>query len=149
MDLIFKGFQDEIEKFVNEIIYPVIKQRQHETEGHYFRFTADPGEYQSRKKDNIFTRRIRGYFPGLYYKVDFYADQYKEKGGYQMTLFEIRELGDELAMLKSNLFAVKAAIFHGELEGESADEALAVIIKNMGEIADKIQNASMTDETIE
>lgn len=78
MDLIFKGTKEEIEKFVNEIIYPVVRERQRETEGHYFRFTDDKGDYQSRKKDNIFVRRIRGYFPGMYYKVDIYADKYKQ-----------------------------------------------------------------------
>jgi hypothetical protein len=79
MDLIFKGTKDEIEKFINEVIYPVIRERQGETEGHYFRITDDKGEYQSRKKDNVVTRRIRGYFPGLYYDVDIYADKYKPK----------------------------------------------------------------------
>lgn len=79
MDLIIKGEKDEIEKFVNEIIYPVIWARQKETDGHYFRFTDDKGDYQSRKKDNIVVRRIRGYFPGLYYDVDIYADKYKPK----------------------------------------------------------------------
>lgn len=78
MDLIFKGTKDEIEKFIEEIIYPVIRERQGETEGHYFRITDDKGEYQSRKKDNVVTRRVRGYFPGLYYDVDIYADKYKQ-----------------------------------------------------------------------
>lgn len=77
MDLIFKGTQDEIERFVNEVIYPVIRKRQKETEGHYFRFTDDKGDYMSKKDDNIVVRRIKGYFPGSYYKVDFYADKYK------------------------------------------------------------------------
>lgn len=79
MDIIFKGTQDEIERFVTEVIYPVIRQRQRETEGHYFRFTDDKGDYMSKKKDNIVVRRIRGYFPGSYYKVDYYADKYKPK----------------------------------------------------------------------
>ena len=78
MDIIFKGTQEEIEKFVNEIIYPVVLKRQKETEGHYFRITDDRGEYLSRKNDNIFTRRIKGYFPGRYYDVDYYADWYTD-----------------------------------------------------------------------
>lgn len=79
MDIVFKGTKDEIEKFINEVIYPVIKERQKETEGHYFRITDDKGEYLSKKDDNIFTRRFRGYFPGFYYDVDIYADKYKPK----------------------------------------------------------------------
>lgn len=78
MDFIFKGTKEEIERFISEVIYPVIRQRQRETEGHYFRITEDTGEYMSRKPDNIVTRRIRGYFPGSYYKVDIYADKYKQ-----------------------------------------------------------------------
>lgn len=79
MDLIFKGTKEEIEKFVTEIIYPVVWERQGETLGKYFRFTEDKKEYVSRRNDNIYTRRIRGYFPGLYYDVDIYADKYKPK----------------------------------------------------------------------
>ncbi|MBQ9212128.1 MAG: hypothetical protein IJ153_10570 [Clostridia bacterium] len=79
MDIIFKGTKDEIERFITEIIYPVVWERQKETDGHYFRITDDKGEYQSRRPDNIFTRRIRGYFPGSYYEVDIYADKYKPK----------------------------------------------------------------------
>lgn len=79
MDIIFKGTEEEIEKFVTEIIYPVVRERQGETDGHYFRITEDKGDYMSRKKDNVVTRRIRGYFPGMYYKVDIYADKYKQK----------------------------------------------------------------------
>ena len=77
MDIIFKGTPDEIERFITEVIYPVIRERQGETDGHYFR--ENTGEYRSRKKDNIVTRRLRGYFPGSYYKVDYYADKYKPK----------------------------------------------------------------------
>lgn len=80
MYIYLKGSKEEIEKFVTEIIYPVVKERQAETEGHYFRITEDEGEYIPHKKDsNTVTRRIRGYFPGMYYKVDFYADKYKPK----------------------------------------------------------------------
>lgn len=77
MELIFKGKQEDIEKFVNEILYPVIRQRQDETQGHYFRITEDKGDYYSRDpKAANKVRRIKGYFPGLYYKVDYYAGKY-------------------------------------------------------------------------
>ena len=46
MDIIFKGTKDEIERFITEIIYPVVWERQKETDGHYFRITDDKGEYQ-------------------------------------------------------------------------------------------------------
>ena len=79
MEIIFKGRPEEIERFVNEIIYPVVRQRQKETEGHYFRITEDKGDYYSRDPEaGNKVRRIRGYFPGSYYKVDIYADRYKQ-----------------------------------------------------------------------
>ena len=80
MEIIFKGKPEEIERFVNEVIYPVIRTRQRETEGHYFRFTEDKGDYYSRNPEaGNKVRRIKGYFPGRYYEVDFYADKYKPK----------------------------------------------------------------------
>ena len=69
MDIIFKGRKEEIERFVNEVIYPVIKEKQKQTDRKYFRITDDKGDYRSKKADNIVVRRIRGYFPGDYYKV--------------------------------------------------------------------------------
>ena len=78
MEIIFKGVPYEIEKFMNEVFYPVIYQRQHETEGHYFRITEDKGDYWSRRPESgIKVRRIRGYFPGFYYPEDWYKDKYK------------------------------------------------------------------------
>lgn len=80
MDIIFKGHIKDIERFVNEIIYPVVKQRRLETEDHYFRITEDKGDYYSRDPNSTLkVRRMRGYFPGHYYEVDFYADKYKPK----------------------------------------------------------------------
>ena len=77
MELVFRGKKEEIERFINEIIYPVIHDRQVETEGHYFRFTEANGAYVSRKPDYpIKLGRIRGYFPGSYYPVDYYAGKY-------------------------------------------------------------------------
>lgn len=85
MELVFRGKKEDIEKFMNEIIYPVIHQRQVETEGRYFRFTEDNGEYVSRKPDYpIKLRRIRGYFPGLYYPVDFFEGKYDPGKDYQV-----------------------------------------------------------------
>ena len=56
---------------MNEIVYPVVYQRQNETEGHYFRFTEDDGHYFARSpKWGYRARRVRGYFPGFYYKED-------------------------------------------------------------------------------
>lgn len=69
MDIIFKGRKEEIERFINEVVYPVIKEKQKEMSGKYFRITDDKGDYLSRKPDNIVVRRIRGYFPSDYYKA--------------------------------------------------------------------------------
>lgn len=77
MELIFKGLPKDIERFFNEILYPVIRQRQDETQGHYFRITEDKGDYYSRDpKAGNKVRRIKGYFPGEYYPVDFYEGKY-------------------------------------------------------------------------
>ena len=77
MELIFKGLPEDIERFFNEILYPVIRQRQEETEGHYFRITEDKGDYYSRDpKAGNKVRRIKGYFPARYYPVDFYKGKY-------------------------------------------------------------------------
>ena len=76
MELIFKGSEADIEKFINEIIYPVIYQRQYETEGHYFRITEDNKKYLSRQGRYNHVRRMRGYFPGKYYDIDFYEGKY-------------------------------------------------------------------------
>ena len=77
LELIFKGSQADIEKFMNEVIYPVIRQRQGETQGHYFRITEDNGVYLMKRPDAYYrVRRIRGYFPGKYYPVDYYAGKY-------------------------------------------------------------------------
>ena len=71
MDIIFKGFEEDIERFVNEVIYPVVFERQRETDGHYFRFTDNKGEYYSRDPEcKIKVRRMRGYFPDSYHKGD-------------------------------------------------------------------------------
>jgi len=76
MELIFHGDKADIEKFLNEIIYPVIRERQRDTEGHYFRITEDNGEYVSRKPEGMKVRRIRGYFYERYYPDSKYAGMY-------------------------------------------------------------------------
>lgn len=77
MELILKGDPEEIEKFMNEIFYPVVYQRQRETDGHYFRITEDDGKYFARSPKWLYrARRVRGYFPGFYYKEDWYKDRY-------------------------------------------------------------------------
>lgn len=86
MEIIFKGLPEDIEKFMNEIVYPVIRKRQAETMGHYFRITEDKKDYWSRKPESgTKIRRFKGYFPELYakykdpayYKVDYAAESQK------------------------------------------------------------------------
>ena len=77
MEIVFKGDPQEIERFINEIIYPIVYERQKETEGHYFRITMDDGVYYARTERWLYkARKMRGYFPGFYYKEDWYKDRY-------------------------------------------------------------------------
>lgn len=77
MEIIFKGHADDVERFINEIILPVIYQRQNETQGRYFRITGDKSDYWRRNPNpNFKVRKIRGYFPASYYPVDFFEGKY-------------------------------------------------------------------------
>lgn len=69
MEIILNGHAEDVEKFLNEIILPVIRQRQAETEGRYFRITGDFSDYWKRNPNQrMKVRKIRGYFPETYYK---------------------------------------------------------------------------------
>lgn len=96
MEIVFKGDPEEIEKFMNEIVYPVVYQRQQETEGHYFRFTEDDGHYFARSPKWLYrARRVRGYFPGFYYKEDWYKDRYIPTVGKEDVMRIQEEFPDE------------------------------------------------------
>ena len=69
MEIILKGHPEDVEKFLNEIVFPVIRQRQAETQGRYFRITGDFSDYWKRNVNpHMKVRKIRGYFPEMYYK---------------------------------------------------------------------------------
>lgn len=97
MEIILRGGKEEIEIFLNEVFYPIIRKRQGETLGHYFRITEDPGEYwPSRKKKSDLVRIIRGYFPRQYYPEDFYAGKYTDGKDLFIETKTAKEINAEL-----------------------------------------------------
>lgn len=68
MEIVFKGHPSEIEKFVNEIIYPIVREKVNETNNRYFRITMDDGVYYRRSERwGYRARKMRGYFPEFYH----------------------------------------------------------------------------------
>lgn len=68
MEIIIKGTEEEVNKFINEIIFPTVEQKQEETRGRYFRITGDFPDFWKHIPQGIKVRKIRGYFPEMYYK---------------------------------------------------------------------------------
>lgn len=69
MEIILHGTKREVKQFTEEILFPVIHQKQAETEGKYFRITKDISDYWNTPKFQK-VRKIQGYFPAHYYTPD-------------------------------------------------------------------------------
>lgn len=78
MEIILHGTKREVKQFTEEILFPVIRQKQEETEGKYFRITKDISDYWKTEKYQK-VRKIRGYFPTHYYTPD--PDELEAAGG--------------------------------------------------------------------
>ena len=78
MEIILHGTKREVKQFTEEILFPVIRQKQEETEGKYFRITKDISDYWKTEKYQK-VRKIRGYFPTHYYTPD--PDESEAAGG--------------------------------------------------------------------
>ena len=60
MEIFLRGRIEDIEKFLEEILYPAAANRDH------FRITENNGEYRQSIKKCYKVRKVRGYFPETY-----------------------------------------------------------------------------------
>ena len=82
---------------MNNDFFPVIHQRQMETDGHYFRITENTGNYKESKKGKTYkTRKIRGYFPCRYEQYKSYTGIYPEIKPEQLQQLQRDPSADDL-----------------------------------------------------
>ena len=66
MDIILKGRPEEINRFVEVALYPIIKQINEENGYGYFKLTQDDGLLRDRGAGKLYkSRYFKGYFPDI------------------------------------------------------------------------------------
>lgn len=60
-----------------------------------------------------------------------------------MDIYNAQETGYRLKALNNALFAVRTALYHGDLERDVADDALSVIMDQMQAMAEVLQQIGL------